>query len=46
MSDIGEAKNKIKVATLLITLLQGPVDVGISLVTSDQVQGQICISMF
>lgn len=37
MSDIEKPQNKIKLAALLITLLHGPVDVGINLVTSEQV---------
>uniref|UniRef100_A0A915DSP8 UNC-45/Cro1/She4 central domain-containing protein n=1 Tax=Ditylenchus dipsaci TaxID=166011 RepID=A0A915DSP8_9BILA len=37
LSEINETKNKIKMAALLITLLQGPVDVGISLVTNDTI---------
>jgi hypothetical protein len=28
LSEVSERKNKIKIAALLITLLQGPVDVG------------------
>ncbi|VDM10517.1 unnamed protein product [Wuchereria bancrofti] len=37
LNDIAEPKVKVKLACLLITLLQGPVDVGINLVTNDQV---------
>ncbi|KAI1716556.1 myosin-binding striated muscle assembly central domain-containing protein [Ditylenchus destructor] len=37
LSDIDKRENRIKLAALLITLLQGPVDTGISLVTNDTV---------
>ncbi|KAL3118992.1 hypothetical protein niasHT_003775 [Heterodera trifolii] len=37
MSDLNDPKNRIKLAALLITLLQGPVDVGVNLVTNDQI---------
>uniref|UniRef100_A0A914HYB2 Metalloendopeptidase n=1 Tax=Globodera rostochiensis TaxID=31243 RepID=A0A914HYB2_GLORO len=37
MSDIDEPKSRVKLVALLITLLQGPVDVGINLVTNDRV---------
>ncbi|VDO33014.1 unnamed protein product [Brugia timori] len=37
LNDIAEPKVKVKLACLLITLLQGPVDVGINLVTNDRV---------
>lgn len=37
ISDIGDRKNRVRLAALLITLLQGPVDVGLNLITNDQV---------
>lgn len=37
MLEIGERNGRIKIAALLVTLLQGPVDTGISLVTNDAI---------
>lgn len=37
MSELGDRKGRIKMAALLVTLLQGPVDTGISLVTNDTI---------
>uniref|UniRef100_A0A158Q8D0 Protein unc-45 homolog B n=1 Tax=Elaeophora elaphi TaxID=1147741 RepID=A0A158Q8D0_9BILA len=37
LSDIAKPEVKVKLACMLITLLQGPVDVGLNLVTNDQI---------
>jgi hypothetical protein len=37
MAEIEDPKNRVHMAALLITLLQGPVDVGVNLITNDQV---------
>lgn len=37
MLELGDRKSRIKMAALLVTLLQGPVDTGISLVTNDAI---------
>ncbi|KAM3728902.1 Protein unc-45 [Dirofilaria immitis] len=37
LNDIGKQEVKVKLACMLITLLQGPVDVGINLVTNDRI---------
>jgi hypothetical protein len=37
MQDIANEKTQIKICAFLITLLQGPIDTGISLVTNDAI---------